>query len=65
MIVCHEVKTVFNDNYKSKAQNDPHSVILVEEELDISVGFYLEDRHNFTLDTFNFALWSRTILFWG
>jgi len=64
-IVSGEETTVFNDNYKSNAENNPHSVILDEEQLGISVGLYYEDRDNYTLQMFNFANWPRTILFSG
>jgi len=64
-VISDEATTVFNDNYKSNAENNPHSVILDEEQLGISVGLYFEDRHNFTLEMFNFARWPRTMLFAG
>ena len=54
---------MFNDNYKSNAENNPLSVILNEEQLSISAGLYFEHRHNFTLEMFNFARWPRSILF--
>jgi len=57
--------TVFNDNYKSNAENNPHSVILDDEQLGISVGLYFTDTDHFTLGMFNFANWPRTILFSG
>ena len=60
------VRTVFNDNYTFVSLNSPHSVILNDKKLNISVGRYFEDRDSiFFLHKFNSASWSRTLLFAG
>ena len=57
--------TVFDDNFRSGAENNPHSITLDEEQLSISAALFFEDAVHFTLEMFNLARWPRTILLAG
>ena len=57
--------TMFDDNFHSGAENNPHSFILDEEQLSISAALFFEDADHFTLGMFNFARWPRIILLAG
>ena len=58
-------QTMFEDLKISGAENNPHSVLLNDEQMSISAGLVFEGREHFTLQMGNYAWWPRTILFAG